>query len=199
MQRFFLLFLSPFLESFLFSDRGGFSFRVLEREVEIWPMHEVVLLHVHSLCVGGLLPFLSDSPAWAWAAEPDPVFVFFGGQGCFGCCQTLLLFLRSRNAGVVCGWSHQILPGQFVGCGVPVFFLVLLLFLLCCCRCCCCRFRCLFFLYVTVPLLYCRVGGRFGSVWGSSPGSPTWSSRARQSRSPPAPPLDPALAAWAAL
>ena len=62
-----LLFLSPFL---LLSD-GGELAMVARGEVQIGAVDEVILVHVHSLRVGCLLPLLADSPAWARAPKPD--------------------------------------------------------------------------------------------------------------------------------
>ena len=53
-------------------------------EADVRPMHEVIFLHVHTLGVGGLFPFLPDSPAWAGTTEPYPFVIFFGGEGSLG-------------------------------------------------------------------------------------------------------------------
>ena len=80
LHSFLMLFLFPGLESFLFSDRGGFSAVMLCVEVEVQTVDKVVFLHVYALRVRGLFPFLAYSPALAWAAEPDALVVFFGRQ-----------------------------------------------------------------------------------------------------------------------
>ena len=67
---------------------------VARGEVDIGAMGKVVLVHIHSLCIGGLLPLLTDSPAGAGAPEPYPLIIFFGGEGRLRGCQALLFFFR---------------------------------------------------------------------------------------------------------
>ena len=81
-------FFSLLLRVLPLSDRGGFSFYIFPCQVKIGAVHEVVFLHVCRLRVCGLLPLFSDPPAWARAAEPDPLVVFLGGEGCLGSCQS---------------------------------------------------------------------------------------------------------------
>ena len=62
------------------SDRGGLlGLGVGPVEADVRPVYEIVLFHVHSLGIGGLLPFLPYSPAWTRAAEPDALVVLLDG------------------------------------------------------------------------------------------------------------------------
>ena len=53
---------------------------VTSGQVDVGAVDKAVLLHVHALRVGGLLPLLAHSPAGAGATEPDPLIVLFGKQ-----------------------------------------------------------------------------------------------------------------------
>ena len=72
-----LLFLSPFLRC----SKGGKLAMVARGEVKIRAVDKVVLVHVHPLCVGGLLPLLADPPAGAGAPKPCPLICFLRGEG----------------------------------------------------------------------------------------------------------------------
>ena len=95
-----LLFLSPFLSLSLLRSDGGELAVVARGEVQIGAVDKLVLLHVHSLRVGCLLPLLVDSPAWARAPKPYPLVCLLRGERCLGGSQALLFFLRG-DVGVV--------------------------------------------------------------------------------------------------
>ena len=77
------LFLSPLFLRCEYPDLcsdGGESAVVARAEVDIGAVYKVVLVHVHSLGIGGLLPLLAYPPAGAWAPKPYPLIILFGGD-----------------------------------------------------------------------------------------------------------------------
>ena len=85
------LFLSPFLP--ILCSKGGKLAMVARGEVNIGAVDKVVLVHVHSLCVGGLLPLLADPLAGTGAPKPYPFIRFFCWEGRLHGCQALLFLL----------------------------------------------------------------------------------------------------------
>ena len=76
---------------------------VARGEVKIGAVDKVVLVHVHALRVGGPLPLFADSPARAGAPKPYPFICFFGGEGGFRGCQSLLFFFWGGDVRIVGG------------------------------------------------------------------------------------------------
>ena len=104
---------------------------VARGEVQIGAVDKVVLLHVHSLRVGCLLPLLADSPAWARAPKPYPFVRLLGRER--GLCggQALLLFLRCGDIRVVGRWCLRldVVPGELLlGGRVPALLSRVFLF-----------------------------------------------------------------------